>query len=166
MLNLRKPLKRVTHRSEAGTSLLLRSCGARQLCLSFSHGFTPEIDLVSVVSQPIQNGIRQSGVTDDVVPFLDRELANGDGGATVAVGMPVTRHPLHRSVHALLTHTAPILSVYRQIVCLAKDAQLWVVAAHLAKTDRSASTRDGSAGSGAVTPSSRAFQVPCESGSP
>ena len=49
-------------------------------------------------------------------------------GAAVAVGMPVTRHPLHRSVRALLTHTAPILSVYRQIVCLAKDAQLWVVA--------------------------------------
>jgi hypothetical protein len=59
--------------------LLLRSRGARQLCLSFSHRFTPEIDLVGVVSQPIQ-----SGVTDDVVPFLDRELAGGDGG-TMAV---------------------------------------------------------------------------------
>jgi len=58
----------------------------------------------------------------------------------VAVGMPVTRHPLHRSVRALLTHTAPILSLYRQIVCLAKDAQLWVVAARLARTDRSAPT--------------------------
>ena len=34
--------------------------------------------------------------------------------------MPVTRHPLHRAVRALLTHTAPILSVYRQIVCLAE----------------------------------------------
>jgi hypothetical protein len=84
----------------------------------------------------------------------------------VAVGMLVTRHPLHRSARALLTHTAPILSVYRQIVCLAKDAQPWVVAARLARTDRSAPTRDGSAGCGAVTPSSIAFQVPCESGSP
>jgi len=50
------------------------------------------------------------------------QLAQESGEELVAVGMPVTRHPLHRSVRALLTHTAPILSVYRQIVCLAVSA--------------------------------------------
>jgi hypothetical protein len=33
------------------------------------------INLVGVVNQPIQ-----SGVTDEVMPFLDRELAGSDGG--------------------------------------------------------------------------------------
>ena len=121
---LRKPLKVATHstrslppgpaqgchpseRSDAGMSLLLRSRGARQLCLSFSHGFTPEVDLVGVVNQPIQNRIRQSGVTDDVMSFLDRELAGGDGGTTA---IPVFQH--FQQVSSVLCaqfHESPIV---------------------------------------------------------
>ena len=48
---------------------------------------------------------------------LTTEIANGDSsnnrakpiGKTVAVGMPVTRHPPHRSVRAEFPHTALIL---------------------------------------------------------
>ena len=41
----------------------------------------------------------------------------------VAVGMPISRHPPHRSGQALLTHPAPTLSIWRQSVCRDKDAQ-------------------------------------------
>ena len=40
----------------------------------------------------------------------------------VAVGMPVTRHPPHRSVHALLTHTALISDAWRQTAPKDMDA--------------------------------------------
>jgi hypothetical protein len=36
--------------------------------------------------------------------------------STVAVGIPVSRHPLHRSVRALLTHTVPTSSIRRRSV--------------------------------------------------
>lgn len=43
---------------------------------------------------------------DGLVPrSIFREL--GDLGLLVAVGMPLTRHPPHRSVRAVLPHTAP-----------------------------------------------------------
>ena len=37
-----------------------------------------------------------------------------DRKVVVAVGIPVTRHPPHRSVQALLMHTAPTSDVWRQ----------------------------------------------------
>ena len=43
---------------------------------------------------------------------------------TVTVGMPVTRHPAYRSVHALLTHTAPISDVWRETAPWGKGAEL------------------------------------------
>ena len=35
-------------------------------------------------------------------------------GSVVTVGMSVTRHPPYRSVRALLTHTAPTSSIWRE----------------------------------------------------
>jgi hypothetical protein len=43
--------------------------------LSFSHELTPKTDLAGVANQPIQ-----SGVTDNLTPFLDKKLAGRDGG--------------------------------------------------------------------------------------
>ena len=60
-----------SERSDAGFLFLLRSLGGRQLCLLFSHGLAPQIDLVGVVNEPVQNGVCQSGVTDYAMPFLD-----------------------------------------------------------------------------------------------
>src|ERR1039457_7289174 len=48
----------------------------------------------------------------DVVPL--RETARLEAVSWVAVGMPVARHPPHRSVRALLTHTVLILDVWTQ----------------------------------------------------
>ena len=78
-----------SERSDAGFLFLLRSRSARQLCLSLPHGFTFETDLVGVVNQAIQNGIRQGGVTDHAMPFLKRELARGDSRPSA---MPVFQH--------------------------------------------------------------------------
>jgi len=41
----------------------------------------------------------------------------------VAVGMPVTRHPPHRSQHALLTHWAPALGYDAKACCLAYPSE-------------------------------------------
>ena len=40
--------------------------------------------------------------------------AKNSGEKLVAVGMRIALHPPHRSVRALLTHTAPTLDVWRQ----------------------------------------------------
>ncbi len=44
----------------------------RQLCLVFPHGTPPEIDLVRVVYQPVEDGIGQRWIADEVMPFVDR----------------------------------------------------------------------------------------------
>jgi hypothetical protein len=41
------------------------------------------------MNQSIQNGTRQGGVTDHVMPFLNGELAGGDGGTTA---VPLLQH--------------------------------------------------------------------------
>ena len=49
--------------------------------------------------------------------LLAKELAKeGEviGNKLVTVGMSVTRHPPYRSVRALLTHTAPTSSIWRE----------------------------------------------------
>jgi hypothetical protein len=59
-------------------------------------------------------------VTDQQVRRLRKlmrtEKTKAAAADKVAVGMPVARHPLHRSVRALLTHTAFTLSVWRRSV--------------------------------------------------
>jgi len=98
-----------------------------------SHQVVINADSFELASK--QSKVHSQPPVDALRNVLLRHAVTHADETPVAVGMPVTRHPLHRSVRALLTHTAPILSVYRQIVCLAKDAQLWVVAARLARTD-------------------------------
>jgi hypothetical protein len=41
-----------------------------------------EIDAMGVVNQPIEDGVGISGVADEGVPFVDRNLAGEDGRAT------------------------------------------------------------------------------------
>ena len=50
--------------------------------MSFSHGFSFHVDLVSVVDQPVEYGVGQGGVADGGVPLVDGQLAGGDGGAS------------------------------------------------------------------------------------
>lgn len=53
---------------------------------AFSHGVPFERELVSVVHQAIENRISQRGITDRLVPMLDRKLAgDNSGAAAVAV---------------------------------------------------------------------------------
>ena len=47
--------------------------------------------------------------------------------STVAVGTQITRHPLHRSVRALLTHTAPILSKWVDLRALTDQLSLMIM---------------------------------------
>jgi len=51
--------------------------------------------------------MRQSRFTDSQILAFIKQNEEG----TVAVGIPVTRYPPHRSVRALLTHTAPTESI-------------------------------------------------------
>ena len=64
------------------------------------------------------------------IPVLAAELfelvvqvSQGAISIWVTVGMPVTRHPPYRSVRALLTHTAPTSSVWRETAVQGKDEQ-------------------------------------------
>ena len=66
-----------SERRDAGFALLLGTGGARQLCLAFSHGLSSQIDLVSVVYQPIQDGVSQRRIADDRMPFIDGQLTGG-----------------------------------------------------------------------------------------
>ena len=50
----------------------------------FSEALALEREPVSVVHQPIENGIGESWITDDLVPMFDRELA-GDHGRSAPV---------------------------------------------------------------------------------
>ena len=61
-----------------GFALLLGTGSARQLCLAFSHRFSSQIDLVSVVYQPIQDGVSKRRIADDRMPLVDGQLAGSD----------------------------------------------------------------------------------------
>ena len=49
--------------------------------LVLSHRRTLNLHLVSLVDDPVEDGIRERGVADLVVPMLDGELADDDRGA-------------------------------------------------------------------------------------
>jgi len=51
-----------------------------------SHGGSFEGDGVSVVYEPIEDGVPEGGLADDIVPVLERELA-GDAGSVAAVAV-------------------------------------------------------------------------------
>ena len=66
--------------------MLLRAGGSRQFTVAFSHGFTFEVDAVSVVYQAVENGIAEGGIADDVVSMIDGYLGGDDRGpVTMAV---------------------------------------------------------------------------------
>jgi hypothetical protein len=74
----------------------LASC---QLGFSFAHGFSFQIDLVSVVNQAIHDGIGQGGITDDVMSLIQWQLTGDDGGAAV-----ITVFEDFQQITALLCH--------------------------------------------------------------
>ena len=49
----------------------------------FPHGFLSrfQYDLMSVMDDPVAYGVCKSGVSDDVMPGINRELGGDDGGA-------------------------------------------------------------------------------------
>src|SRR5271163_4666934 len=49
----------------------------------FSQGIASEFDTIGVVNDAVENGVGQCRVADDVVPFVDRELAGYEHGAGV-----------------------------------------------------------------------------------
>ena len=63
--------KPATYRSVATRVFVLlhETGGGGQISYAFSHRFSSHIDLVSVVDQPIQDGISQSGIADSLMPF-------------------------------------------------------------------------------------------------
>ena len=46
------------------------------------HGGSFELDTMGVVHKPVEDGIAEGGVADDVVPVVDGQLAGDQGGAT------------------------------------------------------------------------------------
>ena len=46
-----------------------------------SHGSSFEGDVVCVVYEPIEDGVPEGGLADEVVPVLEWELAGDTGGA-------------------------------------------------------------------------------------
>jgi hypothetical protein len=44
--------------------------------------FSGEIDAMGVVDDAVEDGVGVGRVTDDLVPFVDRDLAGEDGRAT------------------------------------------------------------------------------------
>jgi hypothetical protein len=63
--------------------LLLDGCGIRQFVVAFAHGLPLEVDPVGVVYEPVEDGVGEGGVADDLVSVLDGYLA-GNQGRTVA----------------------------------------------------------------------------------
>ena len=62
----------LSERSDAGVGVLLLGLGGvSQFRIAFAHGSPFEIDLVSVVYQPVEDGIGQGRIADELVPFFD-----------------------------------------------------------------------------------------------
>jgi hypothetical protein len=52
----------------------------------FSHAFSGELKAVSIVNEAVQDRVAEGGVTYDVVPMFDGDLAGDHGrGATMAI---------------------------------------------------------------------------------
>jgi len=51
-----------------------------------AQGIAAEIDALGVVKEAIENGIGVGWIADDVVPFVDRQLA-GDDGRSAAIAL-------------------------------------------------------------------------------
>ena len=61
--------------------ILLVSVGQ---ALSFlSHGFSFQIDLVSIVNEPVKDGVSESRIADNVMPVFDGQLYSDQGRTTV-----------------------------------------------------------------------------------
>jgi len=58
----------------------LRVCPSGQLSLGFSHRFPFQGDAVSVMDQPVADGIGDGGIGDQLVPVVGSELAGDQGG--------------------------------------------------------------------------------------
>ena len=52
--------------------------------LFFSHRSSFELNSVSIVNQPVHNGIGDGRVPDMIMPMINRELAGDEGGCAAA----------------------------------------------------------------------------------
>src|SRR6266567_5772405 len=44
-----------------------------------AHAVSLELEAVCVVNEAVENGVRDGGISDDLVPVIDRHLAGDDG---------------------------------------------------------------------------------------
>ena len=73
-------------RSGAALTLGLVVESHTSLGVEFSHGFASQRDAVSIMHEPVEDGVVVGGFADRFVPVLDRQLAGDQGGsALVAV---------------------------------------------------------------------------------
>jgi hypothetical protein len=59
----------------------VRSGNGVGLRLAAAHGAAAELDAVGVLDQAVEGGVGQGGVGDGLVPGVDGELADDEGGA-------------------------------------------------------------------------------------
>ena len=70
----RTPFGRASARPVAFFKLALGQC--------FPHGFSGNIELISIVDEPVQDGVRQSWGRKQIVPFVTGKLPGNHGGGS------------------------------------------------------------------------------------
>ena len=67
--------------SDAGFYINLRLLTLSQIGFLFAHRFSFQIDSICIVNKPIQDGIGQSRITDNLMPVLNGQLTGHQGWA-------------------------------------------------------------------------------------
>ena len=104
----------------AGVSLPAFGVGSDFLgCVKFgalrsdlSHAVSIECEAVSVVDEPVEDGVSDSRIGDDVVPIFDRHLAGDDGRSTLV------------AIIDDFEEIAPLLAGERRETPIVKDEQI------------------------------------------
>ena len=82
--------------------MLLRVGGGRQFRVTFSHGFAFQVDPVGGVHEPVEDGIGQGVIADDLMPVIDRHLRGHDRGAdavTIVDDVVIAAHTINFPVN-------------------------------------------------------------------
>ena len=76
----RRQADHLSERSDAGVRLCRSVIGLGQWRLHLSHRISFELEFVGVVDEPVEDGVGEGGVAEQVVPLLDGKLAGDQGG--------------------------------------------------------------------------------------
>ena len=69
-------------RADLSIGVIVRSSHGVLPSLLFSNGFASELDPVGVVDDAVEDGVGQGGITDQIVPPVDRDLAGDQRGSS------------------------------------------------------------------------------------